>query len=90
MASDWKWPEPYLTNEVNLASLRAIVQCGSLGSGLVFNYLHDRVFRSDIAPDSESASFAKLWKRVADAGEPFLSGFDPMTLSEVFAARDLR
>jgi methyltransferase (TIGR00027 family) len=79
----WLGVSMYLTNEANLASLRAIGQCGGPGSELVFSYLDDRVFRSDIAPELESESFVKLWKRVAAAGEPFLSGFDPTTLSEV-------
>lgn len=74
----WLGVTMYLTREDNLASLRAIAQCGARGSELVFTYLDQAVFRQE----SVSATFRELQRAVSSVGEPFLSGFDPECLAD--------
>jgi methyltransferase (TIGR00027 family) len=75
----WLGVTMYLTREANLATLRSIASCATMASELVFTYFDERLFAA------QSAVFGELEKRVAAAGESFLSGFNPETL-----ARDLR
>lgn len=74
----WLGVSVYLTRDANRAALRAIARCGAPGSELVFTYLDQAVFD----PSSESKGFAALRNTVASVSEPFVSGFDPLTLRE--------
>lgn len=76
----WLGVTMYLTREANLATLRSIASCSPAGSEVVFTYLDERVFQA------QSESFRELEQRVAAAGEPFLSGFDPGELGSNLAA----
>jgi len=76
----WLGVTMYLTRAANLATLRAIAGCAASGSELVFTYFDERAFSSD------SQSFEELRRRVAAAGEPFQSGFDPAMLAEQLRA----
>jgi methyltransferase (TIGR00027 family) len=75
----WLGVTMYLTRAANLATLRAVAGAAAAGSELVFTYLDERAFTAT------SNRFQELRRRVAAAGEPFQSGFDPATL-----ARQLR
>jgi len=75
----WLGVTMYLTREANLATLRSIASCAPAGSELVFTYFDARLFQA------QSESFRELQQRVAAAGEPFLSGFDPATLAAALA-----
>lgn len=71
----WLGVTMYLTRAANLATLRAVAGAAAAGSELVFTYLDERAFTST------SNRFLELRRRVAAAGEPFQSGFDPDTLA---------
>ena len=71
----WLGVTMYLTPEANLATLKSVASCALTGSELVFTYMDQNVFTS------KSDSFLAFTERVAAMGEPFLSGFDPITLS---------
>jgi O-methyltransferase involved in polyketide biosynthesis len=75
----WLGVTMYLTREANLATMRSIASCAPAASELVFTYFDARLFQA------QSESFRELEQRVAAAGEPFLSGFDPVTLAAVLA-----
>jgi methyltransferase (TIGR00027 family) len=67
----------YLPREVNLATLRAIANCATRGSVLVFNYQDERLQGTNArSVDAQAATALRA------AGEPWLSGFDPLRLSE--------
>jgi methyltransferase (TIGR00027 family) len=76
----WLGVTMYLTPEANIATLKSVAACAPGGSELVFTYMDQRVFASS------SKSFLAFKERVAAMGEPFLSGFDPGTLSNELAA----
>jgi methyltransferase (TIGR00027 family) len=76
----WLGVTMYLTPEANMATLKSVAACAPVGSELVFTYMDQRVFAS------RSESFLAFKERVAAMGEPFLSGFDPGTLSEELLA----
>jgi O-methyltransferase involved in polyketide biosynthesis len=65
----------YLSREANLATLRAIATTSALGSEIVFNYIEQRAF------EIQSAKLQKMRDSVAALGEPWVSGFDPLTLA---------
>lgn len=71
----WLGVTMYLTREANRATLKSVASCALTGSELVFTYMNETIFASP------SASFRAFTERVAAMGEPFLSGFDPATLS---------
>jgi methyltransferase (TIGR00027 family) len=73
----WLGVTVYLDRETNLATLRAIAGCAAPGSELVFSYVDQAVFGAG----AMAADFQALTRTVADAGEPFVSGFDPATLA---------
>ena len=77
----WLGVTMYLTREENLSSLRAIARCTGEGSEIVFTYL-DQSFFSEVS-QSTVGSLSDLQKTVTSLGEPFLSGFDHNTLSNV-------
>jgi methyltransferase (TIGR00027 family) len=76
----WLGVTMYLTHEANTTTLKSVSSCAPAGSELVFTYMDQRVFAS------KAESFLAFKERVAALGEPFLSGFDPETLSTEMAA----
>ena len=76
----WLGVTMYLTREANLATFSSIAACSPAGSEVAFTYLDERVFQA------QSESFRELEQRVAAAGEPFRSGFDPAQLAANLAA----
>jgi methyltransferase (TIGR00027 family) len=71
----WLGVTPYLTREANLATLSAIARAGrGGGSELVFSYLDQRVFDHGDWPERAQ----RVRDTVAAAGEPWVSGFDPI------------
>lgn len=72
----WLGVTMYLTRAANFATLRAVADSAAAGSELVFTYLEERAFASS------AEQFLELRRRVAAAGEPFQSGFDPSSLAE--------
>ncbi len=74
----WLGVSMYLSRDANQASLRAIARCGAPGSELVFTYLDQAVFDRGTG----TKGFEALRNSVASVSEPFVSGFDPLTLRE--------
>jgi methyltransferase (TIGR00027 family) len=72
----WLGVTMYLTREANLATLGSIASCAPAGSELAFTYMEARVLLE------QSEAFKAIQARVTAMGEPFLSGFDPATLSQ--------
>lgn len=72
----WLGVTIYLTRDVNLATLRAIAASSAPGSEVVFTYIDQRVLEG-----RRSAALEQMRARRATEGEPWLSGFDPMTLA---------
>ena len=70
----WLGVTVYLTREANLATLTAIASCAPAGSELVFGYADQQLLDSTAGPMQEARA------RVAAAGEPWVSGFDPREL----------
>jgi methyltransferase (TIGR00027 family) len=70
----WLGVTMYLTQEANLATFRSIASCSPAGSLVAFTYMEERTLQS------QSSSFQELQQRVSSMGEPFLSGFDPVSL----------
>lgn len=68
----------YLSAADNRATMREIAKCGAAGSELVFTYIDEAIFSSASGPAPEA--FSSIQKSVASVGEPFISGFDPVTL----------
>jgi O-methyltransferase involved in polyketide biosynthesis len=66
----------YLTKEANLKTLRAIASTAAPGSELVFEYVDQAIFDSDIASPGSAPA---LREAVAALGEPFVCGFNPST-----------
>lgn len=78
----WLGVTMYLTKEANFKTLRAIASTAAPGSELVFEYLDQAFFESDIA---STGSAQALRQGVAALGEPFLCGFNPSTLQSDLA-----
>jgi len=74
----WLGVSIYLTHTENLAVLHAIASAAHAGSELVFDYIDQNVLES--LPEQSAAQRASA--RVASAGEPWVSGFQPETLSD--------
>lgn len=72
----WLGVSIYLTRTANLATLGAIASSAHAGSELVFEYVDQRLL--DSLPEQGPAQEARA--RVASAGEPWISGFDPNEL----------
>lgn len=83
----WLGVTMYLTREANLNALRAIASCARAGSELVFTYVDEAILSPGHASDE---SFRRLRSEVSAAGETFLSGFDPLTLSSVLLQSGLQ
>jgi methyltransferase (TIGR00027 family) len=73
----WLGVTVYLTREANIATLRAVANCGASGSELVFSYV-DQIEFADGGRRSPSHPNAQA---VASLGEPYLSGFDPKEIA---------
>jgi len=71
----WLGVTPYLTNGAIAATLQFVASM-PVGSGIVFDYM---ILPSLLNPDARRA-FDSLAQRVASAGEPFQSFFDPSSL----------
>ncbi|HEY3793193.1 MAG TPA: class I SAM-dependent methyltransferase [Bradyrhizobium sp.] len=73
----WLGVTVYLTREANMATLRAIATCSAPGSEVVFSYVDQIEFAEGgrRAPDHPNA------QAVAQLGEPYVSGFDPMEIA---------
>jgi methyltransferase (TIGR00027 family) len=68
----WLGVTIYLSEDANLATLGAIATSSAPGSELVFTYLDQRVLDARRSP---------ALARRASLGEPWVSGFDPVTLA---------
>lgn len=75
----WLGVTMYLTREANLAALAGIARCAAPGSELVFSYIDQQLFSAAATPTAEV--FDQLQQRVSSVGEPFISGFDPQSLT---------
>jgi O-methyltransferase involved in polyketide biosynthesis len=73
----WLGVTAYLTRQANLSTLRAVAACGAPGSELVFDYGDQRAY--DWPPTDEAMVRARA--RVAEIGEPWISGFHPAELA---------
>jgi methyltransferase (TIGR00027 family) len=76
----WLGVTPYLTNEAVIATLRFIASAPA-GSGVVFDY----AISPSLLTAAQRSVFDALARRMASAGEPWQTFFDPGIL-----ARDLR
>jgi methyltransferase (TIGR00027 family) len=79
----WLGVVPYLTEEAVKATLAFIAGTMTKGSAVIFDYA-EPVDRHDSA--AERAAFQAMAERVAQAGEPFLSFYDPQELSRALKA----
>lgn len=69
----WLGVSIYLTRAANLATLAAIANCAPAGSEVVFDYADQAVLEAGVA----RTPMSQVRTQVAEAGEPWLSGFDP-------------
>ncbi|HEY7270463.1 MAG TPA: class I SAM-dependent methyltransferase, partial [Dehalococcoidia bacterium] len=74
----WHGVTYYLTREAVFDTFRALRQCASPGSVVVFDYWDAAFF----APESQNPHVREMFRNVAEVGEPFLTGFDPVSLSK--------
>jgi len=81
----WLGVTIYLTREVNSQALRAIAECGTRGSSLVFTYTDLRAF----VAGSESDGFRRMRANAESVGEPFVTGFDPGEMLQYLATLGL-
>jgi len=72
----WLGVSAYLTRAANLATLGAIASCAPAGSELVFSYIDQGVLDSN----TEHSPMQQARAQLASAGEPWISGFDPIQL----------
>jgi methyltransferase (TIGR00027 family) len=77
----WLGVTPYLTNSAVTATLQFVASM-PVGSGIVFDYM---ILPSLLNPTARQA-FASLAHRVASAGEPFQTFFDPSLLKSSLKA----
>jgi methyltransferase (TIGR00027 family) len=87
MPAFFAWPgvTMYLTREAVFATLRSIGTIAASGSELVFDYLDVGAF-GPAAPNR----VRRMVQRVRDLGEPFVSSFNPETLSSELSSVGLR
>lgn len=78
----WLGVTMYLSKEANFKTLRAIASTAAPGSELVFEYVDQVFFDSDIA---STGSAQALRQGVAALGEPLVCGFNPSTLESDLA-----
>ena len=78
----------YLSRQDNKSLMREISRCACPGSELVFTYVDEVAFSPDTSPELDQ--FKSMQKGVAAVSEPFLSGFDPGTLSQNLGSLGLR
>lgn len=70
----------YLSAADNRATMREIAKCSAPGSELVFTYIDQAIFSAGSEPAPEA--FTSIQANVAAVGEPFIGGFDPVTLPQ--------
>ena len=69
----WLGVTPYLTNDAVLETLAYLAMVTRAGGGVAFDYAPDPARMTEI----QRLAYERLSARVAAAGEPFLSHFDP-------------
>jgi len=74
----WLGVSAYLTRTANLATLAGIASCAPAGSELVFSYIDQRVLDANGGQEPLRRARARL----AAAGEPWVSGFEPEQLDD--------
>jgi methyltransferase (TIGR00027 family) len=74
----WLGVTPYLTRDAVMTTLRCVAQSFAAGSGIVFDYALERSCLTLL----QRAVFDALAARVAAAGEPWLSAFEPASLTQ--------
>lgn len=72
----WLGVTPYLSRDAVMATLGFVASCLAKGSEIVFDYAEP----VDVSDPSRRARFDALSARVARAGEPFRTFFDPASL----------
>lgn len=72
----WLGVTPYLKSESVLATLKEIAPLATNGGGIVFDY----IISPELLGARQRVGFEALATRVATAGEPFRSHFEPSTL----------
>ncbi len=72
----WLGVSAYLTRAANIATLTAIATCAPAGGELVFSYIDQGLLNSAAG----HGPMQRARERVASAGEPWISGFDPNQL----------
>jgi methyltransferase (TIGR00027 family) len=82
----WLGVTVYLTREANLGTLRAIAAVSAPASEVVFSYID----QSQLDPGRETEAIRRLRARVAAAGEPWVSGFEPARLAGDLGSVGLR
>ncbi len=70
----------YLSPAANRATMSEIAKSGAPGSELVFTYIDQAIFSAGAGPAPEA--FTDIQEKVTSMGEPFISGFDPLTLEQ--------
>ncbi|HZR81448.1 MAG TPA: class I SAM-dependent methyltransferase [Candidatus Binatia bacterium] len=73
----WLGVTIYLTRAANLATLRAIAEASAPGSEVAFTYADERALAGP-----GFAALARTRAKLAAAGEPWRSGFDPSALAD--------
>ncbi|NJD90116.1 MAG: class I SAM-dependent methyltransferase [Geobacter sp.] len=68
----------YLPREIVLATLAELARLAPAGSTIVFDYLDEEAF----VPGKCAPRVQRMLDHVASLGEPMLTGFEPLTLSE--------
>jgi methyltransferase (TIGR00027 family) len=81
----WLGVTIYLTRTANLDTLGAIAACAAHGSEVVFDYVDQGLL--DTEPRDDRTGRARA--QVAAAGEPWVSGFDPLRLRAELRDREL-
>ena len=81
----WLGVTVYLTREANLATFRAVANCGARGSELVFSYV-DQI---EFAPGGARMAHSENARAAALVGEPYISGFDPKAIAKELAQAGL-
>jgi len=80
----WLGVTVYLSRDANLSTLRGIATVSAPGSEVVFTYIDQRALEGH-----GSSELEKIRTRLAARGEPWISGFDPVTLARELAALGL-
>jgi methyltransferase (TIGR00027 family) len=82
----WLGVTPYLTNDAVLETLAYLAMVTRAGGGVAFDYAPDPARMTEI----HRLAYERLSARVAAAGEPFLSHFDPGELALILRGLGFR